>query len=550
MFTSGHYEYSFVLGIVFFLVFIRFFSFRFFSFYFLFELVFLFLFLFLVRGGTYQGRFQAGYYMLFYTLIVSLPLLIYFLSFVNMGFHGFIGLEIMGELWRFLFFFVFLVKLPVYGVHLWLPKAHVEAPLPGRIILAGVLLKLGIYGLSRLFVCLKHSFLFRGSYFFSLSVWGRIYSCILRIRQVDSKSLVAYSSVNHMCVCLGSLITWRETGKLGCFMIGFIHGIISPIIFFLVYIVYKCLNRRRIFVFRGILKTLPVLSIWWVLISACNFSFPPRIGFFSEILIIYSLSSFEEIILFLILIIIIFGGGVYRIYFFCFVSHGETTNHFFFFWWKFFFFFVLLVDFCMFSILCFLCELIQLALELVSRYCFVESEVLGPMICLWRTGFFIIFSLQGFVFFFLLDSGVEMDLIFLTLGSVRFSMTIVFDYVSLGFFSCVSLVRGAVFIYCIFYIEGTLDCKRFIILLTLFVFSIIILVFSGGIILSIVGWDGLGLVSFFLVIFYANHRRLYSGLLTVFTNRIGDAFLLVSFSFFCLDFLADLLECLRLIDFF
>jgi len=108
----------------------------------------------------------------------------------------------------------------------------------------------------------------------------------------------------------------------------------------------------------------------------------------------------------------------------------------------------------------------------------------------------------------------------------------VFDFLRLGFFSCVSFISGVVFLYSVFYISGTIDSRRFGYLVFLFVLSIIFLVFSGNFIVTIVGWDGLGLVSFCLVIFYSNSSRLESGLVTVFRNRVGDVFFLLSFLFF------------------
>jgi len=96
------------------------------------------------------------------------------------------------------------------------------------------------------------------------------------------------------------------------------------------------------------------------------------------------------------------------------------------------------------------------------------------------------------------------------------------------------LISSVVFFYNNFYMEGTVDMRRFLYLVFLFVLSMFILVFSGNFLLTIVGWDGLGLVSFCLVIFYCNASRLDSGLLTVFSNRLGDVFFLVSFYFFSL----------------
>lgn len=139
--------------------------------------------------------------------------------------------------------------------------------------------------------------------------------------------------------------------------------------------------------------------------------------------------------------------------------------------------------------------------------------------------------LLGFVFSYFFCSFL-FDVYLFNLVGYDFSLGFVFDCVSLGFFCCVSFISGLVFRYAIFYMEGTVDMRRFLWLVYGFVLSMGLLVFSGNFFVTIVGWDGLGLVSFCLVVFYRNHGSLESGLVTVFSNRVGDVFFLLSFFFF------------------
>jgi len=149
--------------------------------------------------------------------------------------------------------------------------------------------------------------------------------------------------------------------------------------------------------------------------------------------------------------------------------------------------------------------------------------------------FFYFFLYLIFLFFFLFTfywGGFFVDFFFFPLGYLDFSLSFVFDYLSFGFFGCVSLISGVVFYYVSFYMLGCLDIRRFSYTVFLFVVSIFFLVFSGNFFMTMVGWDGLGLVSFCLVIFYNNSSSLDSGLITVFSNRVGDVFFILSFFFF------------------
>nr|YP_002836175.1 NADH dehydrogenase subunit 4 [Geisha distinctissima]ACI28659.1 NADH dehydrogenase subunit 4 [Geisha distinctissima] len=334
--TYSMFSYRLAVGSVYFLIclnflilmlFLVFLVMDFFYFYFFFEGSLIPVFLIIFGWGYQPERLGAGYYLIFYTLFASFPFLvvIFYIYLVNGGFMYFYNFKVLDWFVGFFILFSFLVSFPSFGVHLWLPSAHVEAPVSGSMILAGVLLKLGGYGFFRSLGFLYY-FLFNYSFFFiSLSLYGCLLISLFCLVQSDIKILIAYSSVSHMGVVICGLFMMTTWGVLGSllFMLG--HGFVSSGLFYLVGIVYSRVGSRSFFLVKGLLNFMPSLSLFWFFFCCMNMSCPPSINLFSEISIVFSLlhwSYYTYIFVFFFL----FFSACYSLAIFFLSQHGQFSS--------------------------------------------------------------------------------------------------------------------------------------------------------------------------------------------------------------------------------
>lgn len=280
--------------------------------------------------GNNIERVEAGFYLLIYIILVSIPLFFYIIRLYLINYT--VDLNLIGVCmfdlgsWEFLIVIgAFLIKLPIYLFHIWLPKAHVEAPVYGSMILAAVLLKLGGYGLLRLMFIFVNTCLAYRRALIRLGLIGSLYVRILCLVQSDMKRLVAYSSVVHINFILCSLFTLVKLGTWGSYIIMITHGLCSSGLFYIVNIFYQRSFSRLLVLNKGYLRFLSTVLIWWFLICASNFSFPFSLNFLGEILIIMSIIRWR-ISLGIIVSLICFFRGAYSLYLFSIVGHGDLIR--------------------------------------------------------------------------------------------------------------------------------------------------------------------------------------------------------------------------------
>jgi NADH-ubiquinone oxidoreductase chain 4 len=333
---------SYFLGIIIWLNFIltiRFLTSNLFVFYFFFESSLIPTLIIILGWGGQSERLQAGLYFMFYTLTASLPLLIglmyyysymgnvYIIDFITLKFHLISGREecslFIVVVVGLILIFAFLVKTPIFLTHLWLGKAHVEAPVAGSMILAGVLLKLGGYGLWRVSIKLFWVIDKLGYFIIGLRLVAIIHTGIICCRLNDLRMLVAYSSVAHIAFTLCGLFRYYHRGIKGMYLLLIGHGFTSSGLFCLVNVYYDRIGRRRIYLNKGLINIIPIYRLMAFILISSNISAPPSISLLSEISLIIRIESFWFYSIGLIFLRIM-CGTVFSIYLYSYGHHRKV----------------------------------------------------------------------------------------------------------------------------------------------------------------------------------------------------------------------------------
>jgi NADH-ubiquinone oxidoreductase chain 4 len=289
---------------------IFFFSSNLLSLFIFFELSIFPIILIILGYGSQIEKINSRYYLIFYASFCSFPFLfIYFYYDLSLHFVYFIKF-LRWELTLFLTL-GFIIKFPVYFLHLWLPKAHVEAPTSASILLAGLLLKLGTVGFFRIIKVLTFTHI---NFWYYLAFLGIVLSSFNCAFQSDSKSLAAYSSVTHIGFTLLCLILFSMESKVSSLILMLAHGFTSTLIFYFIGEFYHRRNTRILYYFNSFINLSILLTLFFTLTFISNAGVPPSLSFISEFLSILVLFNLNKFFIFVILFYFFFAF-YYRIYF-------------------------------------------------------------------------------------------------------------------------------------------------------------------------------------------------------------------------------------------
>jgi proton-translocating NADH-quinone oxidoreductase chain M len=304
------------------------------GFYILFEASLILLFLLIAR--TPYGSIDAAYKIVLYTMAGSLVLLpIIFVMYSELGSTNLLVLSTCSAPYMSYYrqlclgwgmLAVFAVKIPLLPVHLWLPLAHVAAPTSGSILLAGVLLKLGGLGFLRYMIPILPNFtVWAFPLICTMCLCSFIFCTLSTIRQVDLKTIVAYSSIAHMSLVTLTIFAMAEFSTYASTFMMIAHGLVSPGLFFLVGVLYERTHTKFLLYFTGLGNYMPLFTICFFLFNCANLSFPLSPNFIAEVLCLASLFAVHELYAFIFCVSQVLGA-VYAFWAFNRIIHGVHAN--------------------------------------------------------------------------------------------------------------------------------------------------------------------------------------------------------------------------------
>ncbi len=286
-------------------------------FYIFFEAILIPMYLIIGVWGSRERKIRAVYLFFFYTLCGSLLMLIGILYIYNQV--GTLNLEYLLAwnfslneqlfLW-FAFFFSFASKIPMFPFHIWLPEAHVEAPTVGSVLLAGILLKLGVYGFLRFSLTIfADASLYFSPLVYLLSIIGVIYASLSALRQTDLKRIIAYSSIAHMNLVTLGIFSFNVIGLEGSIIQSISHGFVSGGMFLLIGILYDRYHSRFLYYYGGIVHFMPIYAVLFLIFTLANIALPGTSSFTGEFLLLTGIYKTNVITAIVSALGVILSGG-------------------------------------------------------------------------------------------------------------------------------------------------------------------------------------------------------------------------------------------------
>jgi len=226
----------------------------------------------------------------------------------------------------FLFFIGFSIKIPMVPFHIWLPEAHVEAPTAGSVILAGILLKIGSYGMMKFILpFFPYANFFFSSFIYLFALISIIYISAIAVRQIDLKKIIAYSSIAHMNFIILGLFSFNLQGLGGSIYLMLSHGFVSSALFICIGVLYDRYGTRILFYYSNIVQIMPLYSIFFFLFILANISFPGSSNFIGELLVLLGMVSNNFLVTFIACSSVILGA-IYSIWLLNRILFGQFNN--------------------------------------------------------------------------------------------------------------------------------------------------------------------------------------------------------------------------------
>lgn len=293
------------------------------------------MFFIIISWGNRERRIKALSYFFLYTLFGSvfllLALFILYFEFQSTSFSVLMFHDLSHDkqlvVWLLLFL-VFAIKIPIFPFHIWLPEAHVEAPTVGSVLLAGLLLKLGGYGMLRFLFLFNYARYYYQPLILTLCLISILFSSMMALRQLDMKRIIAYSSIAHMNFALLGYFSNTIYGIMGGTLLMVSHGIVSSALFLLVGVLYDRYHTRNIYYYGGLVQIMPLFALFFFIFTISNFSFPGTSNFIGELLVLVGLGQAAQKFVLIIAALSTLFGLVYSILLFNRIVFGNLkTNY-------------------------------------------------------------------------------------------------------------------------------------------------------------------------------------------------------------------------------